>query len=283
MRFLMGQGRLFDGDAPWGVLTRLEPTDAIELLIIGVAVYAIMRFLRGTRGARLLRGFVVLLGGSTVMLYLVANLLNLERIKVLYPPFIGAMFLIALVAFQPELRRALIRLGATGWFAESTGRTEHVIDEVLGSVTYLAKNKIGALIAFERSTEFGGLVESACKLDAEVSTQLLNTIFWPGSALHDLGVIISQNRVAAAAAQFPLTDATDLDPSLGSRHRAALGLSEESDAVVVVVSEETGIISMVEHGVMHRYLTPDQLRQALRTSLMRTGGKRSLEDSADAA
>jgi len=283
MRVMLGQGSLFDGDAPWGVLTRLEPLDAVELGIIAVAVYAILRFLRGTRGARLLRGFVVLLGASTVLLYLVANVLNLERIKVLYPPFIGAMFLIALVAFQPELRRALIRLGATGWFAETTGRTEHMIDEVLGAVTYLAKNKIGALIAFERSTEFGGLVESACKLDAEVSTQLLNTIFWPGSALHDLGVIISQNRVAAAAAQFPLTDAADLDPSLGSRHRAALGLSEESDAVVVVVSEETGIISMVEHGVMHRYLTPDQLRQALRTTLMRTGAKRAAESKEAAA
>jgi len=276
---LLGQGRWLDSDAPWGAFRRLEPTDAIELFIIGIAVYAILRFLRGTRGARLLRGFVVLLGASTVMLYLVANLLNLERIKVLYPPFILAMFLIALVAFQPELRRALIRLGATGWFAETTGRTDQIIEEVLGSVTYLSKNKIGALIAFERSTEFGSLVESGCKLDAEVSTQLLNTIFWPGSALHDLGVIISQNRVAAAAAQFPLTDATDLDPSLGSRHRAALGLSEESDAVVVVVSEETGIISMVEHGVMHRYLTPDQLRQALRTSLSRTGAKRAAEST----
>jgi len=273
MATLLGQRGDFDLQAPWGILRRLEPTDAIELFIIGIAVYSILRFLRGTRGARLLRGFVVLLGGSTVLLFLVANVLNLERIKVIYPPFVIAMFLVALVAFQPELRRALIRLGATGWFAEGTGRMEQVIEEVVTAVGYLAKNKIGALIAFERSTEFGGLLETGCKLDAEVTAQLINTLFWPGSALHDLGVVVSQGRVAAAAVQFPLTDATDLDPTFGSRHRAALGLSEETDAIVVVVSEETGIISLVEHGKMQRYLTAETLRHMLMSRLTKTGAR----------
>lgn len=263
---------MFDLESLRQLLRRLTPRDAAELLIIGSAVYAIMRFLRGTRGARVLRGFVFLLVIATLVVYLLASVLQLERIKVLYFPCVAAMFLIGLVAFQPELRRALIRLGATRWFGDTARQLDRVIDEVVAACAYLTKNKIGALIAFQRSTEFGALVEASCKLDAEVTERLLTTIFWPGSALHDMGVIISQGRVVAAAVQFPLTDATDLDPSLGSRHRAALGLSEESDAVIVVVSEETGIISVVEHGKLHRFLTPETLRLMLKEKLGRAEG-----------
>lgn len=251
-----------------GILQRRVWTDLVELLIIGLAVHAAMRFLRGTRGARLLRGFVLLLVGSTLLVYLVANVLDLERIRVIYPFFVGSLFLVALVAFQPELRRALIKLGAARWFPESSREIDRIIDEVVDSATYLSKNKIGGLIAFERSTEFGGLIESGCKLDAEVTKELLMTLFWPGSALHDMGVIISQGRLAAAAVQFPLTESTDLDASMGSRHRAAIGLSQETDAVVLVVSEETGTISIVIEGKMQRFLTPETLRQVLRSELI---------------
>ena len=251
-----------------GILQRRVWTDLVEILIIGLAVHAAMRFLRGTRGARLLRGFVLLLVGSTLVVYLVANVLDLERIRVLYPFFVGSLFLVALVAFQPELRRALIKLGAAKWFPESSREIDRIIDEVVEAAASLSKNKIGGLIAFERSTEFGGLIESGCKLDAEVSKELLMTIFWPGSALHDMGVIISQGRLAAAAVQFPLTESTDLDSSMGSRHRSAIGLSQETDAVVLVVSEETGTISVVIQGKMQRFLTPETLRQVLRSELI---------------
>jgi len=260
---------MFDIDALQQLIRRLTLRDAAELLLIGAAVYAIMRFLRGTRGARLLRGFVLLLVVTTLVIYLLAGVFELERIKVLYFPFVTAMFLIALVAFQPELRRALIRLGAARWFGDVSRQVDQVIDEVVSAVGYLAKNKIGALIAFQRSTEFGALLETGCKLDADVTERLLTTIFWPGSALHDMGVVIAHGRVAAAAVQFPLTDSTDLDPSLGSRHRAALGLSEETDSIIVVVSEETGIISVVEGGKLHRFLTADSLRQMLKEMLGR--------------
>ncbi len=261
-------------EAMRGLYTHREWTDAVELLIIGSAVYATMRFLRGTRGARLLRGFVMLLVGSTLLVFFVANLLQLERIKVLYPYFVAALFLIALVAFQPELRRALIRLGAASWFVGVAREIDRVIDEVVEAAALLSKNKIGAIIAFERGTEFGALVDAGCRLDAEVSKELLTTIFWPGSSLHDMGVIISQGRIAAAAVQFPLTDsAEELDPSLGSRHRAAVGLSQESDALVVVVSEETGTISVVEQGRMERFLTPDSLRQLLKSRLGETSSR----------
>jgi diadenylate cyclase len=252
-----------------GIISRREWTDVVELLVIGLAVYAIMRFLRGTRGARLLRGFILLLVASMLLVSFIANVFDLQRIKVLGPIFVQALFLIALVAFQPELRRALIRLGATTWFGPSSHEFDRVIDEVVEVAANLSKNKIGAIIAFERATEFGGIMETACRLDAEVSKQLIQTIFWPGSALHDMGLVISQGRIAAAAVQFPLTDSDDLDPSMGSRHRAAIGLTQETDALVVVVSEETGVISLVENGKLERPLAPEQLRQRLRDRLSR--------------
>lgn len=262
-------------DALRGLYARREWTDVVELLLIGAGVYAVMHFLRGTRGARVLRGFALLLAGSTLVVSLVATALDLERIRVLYPYFVAALFLIALVAFQPELRRALMRLGAASWFVGSAREVDRAVDAVVDAVAYLSKNKIGAIIAFERTTEFGALAEAGCRLDADVSKELLTTIFWPGSALHDMGVIISQGRIAAAAVQFPLTDSDDgLDPTTGSRHRAALGLSQESDALVVVVSEETGTISIAEHGRLERFPTADSLKSALK---IRLGGPHSAE------
>ena len=260
------------------VYTRAEWSDLIELLLIGAAVYATMRFLRGTRGARLLRGFILLLVGSTLLLYWVANILYLARIQVLFPIFIGALFLVALVAFQPELRRALIRLGAATWFVESSQEMDRAIEAVTEAAAYLSKNKIGAIIAFERATELGALADGGVALDAEVTKELLTTIFWPGSAMHDMGVIISQGRVSAAVVQFPLTDSEELDSALGSRHRAAVGLSQETDALVLVVSEETGTISVVQHGTMQRGPAPEKLRQILRTQLGRPRAEEEKEE-----
>jgi diadenylate cyclase len=255
------------------ILQRLAHPDArllsaaFELLLIGTVIHLVLRFLRGTRGERLFRGVAMVLLVATIIVSLVADKLELERIKVLYPPFLVGMLLVALVAFQPELRRALIRLGATRFLSNLTGEMERVIDAVVECTDYCSRNKIGALIALERSTQLGALMESGTRLDAEISAPLLNTIFWPGSALHDMGVVVSQGRIAAAGVQFPLTETEGLDQTFGSRHRAALGLSEESDAVVVVVSEETGIISVFERGRGQRHLTPESLRDALRMTL----------------
>ncbi len=252
-----------------GIIDRAQWPDLVELLLIGVAVYAVMRFLRGTRGARLLRGFVLLLLGSTLTLSWIASLFNMERIQTLYPFFTGGLFLMALVAFQPELRRALIRLGAATWFADSPQAMDRVIEQVVEASAYLSKNKIGALVAFEKSTEFGALMDAGVRLDSEVTKDLLTTIFWPGTSLHDMGVVIAQGRVAAAAVQFPLADSDEVSIALGSRHRAAIGLSQESDALVLVVSEENGIISVVQSGNMQRNLTPESLRHILRAELLR--------------
>jgi len=256
-------------DLPQGIQSFLErvaerPWVALaELILIGSIVYTVLRFLRGTRGARLIRAVLIILGVSFAVVWLLAERFNLERINVLYPYFILGVFLISLVAFQIELRRILLRLGQGGWLQRWLRSTDVAVDPIVTAVGRLAKKKIGALIAIERATELGAVVESGVRLDATVSTELLETIFWPGTVLHDLGVIISQGRIVAAGCQFPLVESGDVDRSLGSRHRAALGISHEVDAVVIVVSEETGTISVATQGRLRRALTAETLRDVL--------------------
>ncbi|MHC4609313.1 MAG: diadenylate cyclase [Planctomycetota bacterium] len=138
-----------------------------------------------------------------------------------------------------------------------------MIDPIVSAVGQLSKKKIGALIAIERTTSLGGVSESGVSIDAAVSAELIETIFWPGSALHDMGMIVEQGRIVAAGCQFPLADSEDVDRSLGSRHRAAVGMSHECDAVVIVVSEETGTISVAQRGRLRRSLSTDSLRSVL--------------------
>jgi diadenylate cyclase len=243
---------------------------AIEMLLIGTVVYATLRFLQGTRGARLMRAIGMIVVVSFLIVRLIAVKLELDRINYLYPYFLGAVFLIALIVFQTELRRGLLLIGADWWSQARARETERIIEPVVAAAAGLSKKKIGALIAIERGAGLGGVVETGVTLDAEISSELLETIFWPGSALHDMGVIIRQDRILAAGCQFPLADSDDVDRSLGSRHRAAVGMSHESDALVLVVSEETGTISVAEHGRLRRSLTPESLRQILLAALAPT-------------
>ena len=242
-------------ERPWVAL--------IELLLIGAVVYLVLRFLQGTRGARLVRAVLTILVLSFAIVWLIAEKLESERIKVLYPYFILGVFLVSLVAFQNELRRFLLRLGEGRWLERWTKGSTHAIEPIVAAVERLSKKKIGALIAVERTGEVGALTESGIRLDAVVSTELLETIFWPGTALHDLGVIIHQQRIIAAGCQFPLAESGEVDRSLGSRHRAAIGMSQEADAVVIVVSEETGTVSVAVRGRLRRALQADTLRSTL--------------------
>jgi len=255
---------------------------AVELLLIGSVVYTILRFLQGTRGARLVRALLSILAVSFAVVWLIAERFGLDRINVLYPYFILGVFLISLMAFQTELRRLLLRLGEGGWLQRWFRNTDLVIEPVVTAVERLSRKKIGALLAIERSTELGGVVESGVTLDAVVTAELLETIFWPGTPLHDLGVLIRQDRLIAAGCQFPLAESGDIDRALGSRHRAALGMSHEADAVVIVVSEETGTISVAIHGRMRRALTGDALRNVLRKELLAPGASHSEKKRADA-
>jgi len=248
-------------------LIRLQSYDpvamAIQLVLIGLVVWWTMRFLRGTRGARLLKGAGLLL----LVVYVVIRLLpkgdEWDRLDVLYSRFLFFVFVAMVVVFQPELRRALMQLGQTRLFQGHAGRMEAMISHLCQSAAYLSRNKIGALVAVERQVGLGALVESGVPLDSQLTSELLNTIFYPGSALHDMGVIIQDGRVSAAGVQFPLAESDATDRSLGSRHRAALGLSEECDAVVLVVSEETGRVTLAYDGQLSVGVPLDGLRELL--------------------
>jgi diadenylate cyclase len=242
---------------------------AIELALIGIIVYAVLRFLHGTRGARLLQGLITLLVVGFLVVRVVAETAGLDRISVLYEPFAWFVVLTTLVVFQPELRRGLMRLGETRFRRGRRSEIDAIARPVSTSCTWLSKNKIGALIAVEGQIGLSGLTDEGIRLDAKLTPELLNTIFWPGSALHDLGVVLQQGRIGAAGVQFPLGDAEGVDRSIGSRHRAAIGLSLESDAVVVVVSEETGAISIAERGHLYSHIPPDALFKTLRRHLSR--------------
>jgi diadenylate cyclase len=247
----------------------------IELLIIGSVVYWVISFLQGTRGARLLKGIVVLLITIYVVVRLLAGRFGLQRIEFLYGRFLLAAGFAIVVVFQPELRRALMRLGETRLFRSFSTQLNDDIDALVESATFLSRRKIGAVVAIERDVGLGGIAETGTRLNAELTAELLNTIFWPNSPLHDLGVVVSNGRVTYAGVQFPLAESGDLEKELGSRHRAAVGMSQETDAVVLVVSEETGDISIAERGQLLRKLTPETLRGLLSELLGRAESPRT--------
>ena len=234
----------------------------IELLLIGFAVYTVMRFLRGTGGEKLLKGIVFLVLGFWA-LDLLTGKLELERIDLLFKYFLVSVLVVAAVAFQPELRRGLMRLGGTRFGRSAAPEIQDVIEKLIDAVAVLSRSEIGAIIALEREVGLGDLVASGTRLDGQVSAELLNTIFWPGTPLHDMAVVIQHGRLSAAGVQLPLAEHGDYDRLLGSRHRAAIGLSKESDAAIIVVSEETGQISLALDGKLTRFLTLEQLRQQL--------------------
>lgn len=247
---------------PWWQVT-------IELLMIGAVVYWVVRFLQGTRGARLLRGIILLLITLYLIVELLGNALGLGRIQYLYSYVLGGVWFAIAVAFQPELRRALMRVGETRLFKSVSSHDTEQIDALVESAQFCSRRKIGLLIAIERDVGLGGVAENGTALNADLTAELLNTIFWPNSPLHDLGVVVAQGKIASAGVQFPLAESGELEKELGSRHRAALGMSQESDAVVLVVSEETGDISIAERGLLYRKLAPDALRDILEELLSR--------------
>ena len=245
------------------VMTYKEVVVLVEFVLIGTVVWRVMNFLRGTRGARLIKGFGLVLGTVYVVIRLLPKSLGWERIEFLYGKFLLFAFVAVVVAFQPELRRALIQLGQTRLFRGVGGHVEAMIDALVESASYFSRNKMGAVLAIERTVPLGGLAETGTAIDAQVTANLINSIFYPGGMLHDMGVIIRNGRVAAAGCQFPLSESDDVDPSLGSRHRAALGLAQESDAVVLVVSEETGRVSLAYEGQLYVGLELENLREML--------------------
>jgi len=240
------------------------PGSVLEMLILTVTIYYAFRFVRGTRGAPVVTGFLVVL----LALVLMSVLLKLKVLQWLLGAFSAFFAVAVLVIFQPELRRILAELGNLPLFATPHEQRQN-IEVIIQTVERLAEVRIGALIAIEQSILLAEAVEPGIVVDCEATPEMLEAIFFPNNAIHDGGVIIKGDRIASAACIFPLTHRQDLNKSLGTRHRAALGLSEETDAVVVVVSEETGTISYAYRGQLVRGLTSEELR-ALLTSVLIT-------------
>jgi len=236
----------------------------IELFLIGLVVYWVVDFLEGTRGERLFRGVIFILVVGVLVLNLVVERLGFLRLQYLYKGFLIAVLIIAVAAFQPEIRRVLIRLGRPRFLSGSSRPLSHIAEHIITAVEDLSSRRIGAIIVFEDRVGLGEFIETGIRLDAKVSAELLRSIFHPGGALHDMAVIVRGERVVAASVQLPLVEADTVGGvELGSRHRAAIGITLSSDAICVVVSEETGVISVARNGMLSRNVDEKRLRKYL--------------------
>jgi diadenylate cyclase len=236
----------------------------IEIAILAIGIYFSFNFVRGTRGAPVVYGFVLLVLSLTVL----AFVLHLEVLGWLLRQFVAFAAVAVMIIFQPELRRILAELGTHPLFSTSREQREN-IEVIIQTVERLAEVRIGALIAIEQTINLQEATESGILVNCEATPEMLEAIFFPNNAIHDGGVIIRGDRIALAACIFPLSQRQDLAASLGTRHRAAIGLTEETDAVVVVVSEETGSISHVYKGHMVRGVSAEQLRSFLTSVLVK--------------
>lgn len=235
---------------------------AFEILLLAAVFYYILLLFRGTRGAAVLTGFVVVL----LAVIAVTQIFQLDVINWILGRFLAFAAIAVLVIFQPELRRALAQVGSQQLFGSPRQRGE-LIDVLVEAARSLSQKRCGALMAVEREIGFRGVAETGVQIDAKATPELLTTIFFSNTPLHDGGVVLRGDRVVAAACVFPLTHREGLSPHIGMRHRAAMGLTEDSDAVVVVVSEETGDISVAQRGHLVQGLDSEGLRAFLATTL----------------
>lgn len=243
----------------------------LELLLIGIVVYWAVSFLEGTRGERLFRGVVLILVFGTVIISLAARYFGLERIVFLSKSFVISVLIVSVIAFQPEIRRMLIRIGQARFLSSSPAQLSRSVEEIIKAVTQMSGTRTGAIIVMEQQVGLGEFIETGVRIDSRVTAELLKTIFYPGTPLHDMAVVIRADRIIAARVQLPLAEGDSFEGrQLGSRHRAAVGISSSSDATVIIVSEETGIISLAQEGKLVRNISETQLRKSLKTAVVET-------------
>lgn len=235
----------------------------IEVAIFAVFIYVVLRFLRATRGSGVIRGLALLLSTFVVAFFILAERLRLDRLEWLVEQLAPSVVLGLVVVFHPEIRRAIVHLGDAPIFGRFFRRDAKIVPRLLRAVARLSKERIGALIAIEREASLSELSENGITIDAELNSYLIESIFFPKSALHDGGVVVRDDRIVAASCLFPLSQNPDVDKRLGTRHRAALGLSEETDALIIVVSEETGSISTASNGRLNHGLSLEKLESEL--------------------
>ncbi len=237
--------------------------DVIDIMIVSIVVYEVLKLIRGTHAVQMAMGIAFLVG-----LFYISRGFQLETLNWLIRNVVGYVVFAAIVLMQADIRRALVHIGRAPFFRlfrrlDRTVSDDDTIEELVVATTTLAGKRTGALIVIERSIGLRNYIESGIPVDAQLTYDLLVSIFQPTSPLHDGAVIVQNDRMAAAACFLPLTVNPRLSRELGSRHRAAIGVTEENDSIAIVVSEETGVISLVISGDVERSLDPDQLRTRL--------------------
>ena len=262
-----------------GLVSTIGVLDIIDIVVVAYFLYRVYLMLKNTRAATLVKGLLVLVG-----FMIICRTLNLHVISWLLEKSMTVIMVALPVVFQPELRRALEQIGRGKLFRKGSELDEQEVNAMLDAIASATKAmsaaKVGALMVFERATGLVERIETGVPIDSLVSSGLIQNIFVKDTPLHDGAVIIRGNRVVAACCLLPLTENRNLSQELGTRHRAAIGLSEQSDAMVLVVSEETGAISIARNGELMRYLTVDDVKDILRNAIVQphAAGKDSLLD-----
>lgn len=263
-----------------GVITSFRFSDLLDILLVAFVVYSVVRFIRETRAIQLFKGLILFF-----FVYVVITVLEMQASSFLFKSVASNAIVFLIIIFTPEIRHALESVGRSSFSSFSlfnstkSSRTlmdekiNSMITEVCRSVSSMSETKTGALIVFERKTRLGSIIETGTSVDALVSEELLGTIFFPKTPLHDGAAVIRADRVVSAGCILPLTKNNSLSKELGTRHRAAIGMSEESDAVIVVVSEETGNISVATNGKLERGFSSAQLRATLQGYLIEAEDK----------
>ena len=246
-----------------GILMSIKATDVIDIVIVAYLLYRLLGFIKETRAQQLFRGILLI-----VAFFLISELFNLSLLNWLFTRLITVGLIAVVILFQPEIRRGLEQIGRRGvlsWQFRDMGKEEMyaTVHKIVDAVDDSSSTQTGALMAIERETMLSDISESGVIVDAEISVRLLGNLFYEGSPLHDGAVIIRGDRVHAASCVLPLTERQNIGKNLGTRHRAALGLSEVSDAFVIVVSEETGAISVAQNGEFKRFLDLKTLEKML--------------------
>jgi len=232
--------------------------DILDILVVAFVIYQLISIIRGTRSVQMVLGM-----GILFIVYFVAKIFDLSTLMWMMQTFLSSILLIVIIVFQQDIRRALTQVGKSP-FQKATDVADKDLDEIIRSVFYLSKRRIGALIVIERETGLQDYVESGFDLDARLTKELLISIFMPVSPLHDGGVIVQKGRIQSAGCILPLTQNPYINKKYGTRHRAAIGISEETDAVVLVVSEETQEVSVVRHGALTTVSDEISLSNSLR-------------------
>jgi len=245
------------------LLDNFRLQDAADILVVAFIIYSVIQLIRGTRAARMLVGL-----GVVMLIYLSSQVFDLYTLNCILDNFLSSVLLVIVIIFQSDIRRALVQVGSRPFFGGDHRLAGEDLEEIIRSVVTLASRRVGGLFVVERETGLNEFIEGGTTLDAEISKELIVSVFMTGSPIHDGALIIRKSRVTAAGCFLPLTTNPNVSKTFGTRHRAALGVTEESDAVVVVVSEEDGGISLVVDGRITRDLDAGTLRTTLQKLLV---------------